>query len=309
MIKILVIVGPTASGKSDLAVRLALKFGGEIISADSRQVYRGLNIATGKITQKEMRSIPHHLLDVANPKKRFTVVQYQRLANKAIQDILLRGKLPIICGGTGFYIDAVINNVDFSSVKADDQLRAKLAIKPVVELLVMLQKLDPIRSRVMNKSDQKNPRRLIRAIEIAKILNKQTKMEGQRICYASRPAAEATNLRFVKLSTLRHNYEPIFIGLQLSATELKKRIRARTIARVRRGMIDEARRLHSHGLSFKRMREIGLEYKYLADFLENKINKKQLIEAIITKDWQYARRQMTWWKRNKKIKWYSLTNR
>ena len=289
MIKILVIVGPTASGKSDLAVRLALEFNGEIISADSRQVYRGLNIATGKITEKEMRGIPHHCLDIADPKKRFTIIDWKNKAEKAIVNIHARGKLPIICGGTGFYINAIVNNTDFPSVKTDNKLRAKLANKSAGIIFEMLKKIDPIKADSMNESDRKNPRRLIRAIEIAKSRGFDRSKQNK-------------NSKIINKPKSKYNYQ--IIGIDLPKEELKEHIRARAIDRINRGMIGEARRLHSNGLSFKRMREIGLEYRYLADFLQEKITKGQLIETIITKDWQYARRQMTWWRRNKKIKWF-----
>ncbi len=129
MQKIIVILGPTASGKSDLAVKLAKKFNGEIISADSRQVYTGMNLGTGKITKIEMWDVPHHLLDIVSPKQKFDVVRYKKLAEKAIEDILQRNKLPIICGGTGFYIQAIVNNVVFPEVASNPKLRQKLVHK------------------------------------------------------------------------------------------------------------------------------------------------------------------------------------
>ncbi|MEK7501307.1 MAG: tRNA (adenosine(37)-N6)-dimethylallyltransferase MiaA [Patescibacteria group bacterium] len=293
MNKVLVIVGSTASGKSDLAIKLALKFNGEIISADSRQVYRGLNIATGKITKKETRGISHYCLNIADPKERFTVLDWKKEAEKAITDILARGKLPIICGGTGFYVDAIVNNTDFPPVGANNKLRAKLAMKSIVELFALLKRLDSIRLSRMNESDKKNPRRLIRAIEIAKSHKSNHSKKNKNSKTITRP---------------RSKYNCQFIGIDLPKEELKERIRARTVNRIDRGMVEEARRLHSKGLSFKRMREIGLEYKYLADFLENKMTKEQLIETIITKDWQYARRQMTWWRRDGRIHWFHCEN-
>ena len=165
--KILVVVGPTASGKSDLAVHLAKKFGGEVISADSRQVYKGLNIGTGKVTKKEMAGIPHLLLDVVSPAKQYSVAEYQRDANAAIANIVRIGKLPIICGGTVQYIDALICNISLPEVAPNKELRTRLEKLPVEKLFLMLQKLDSVRAENI---DAKNPRRLIRAIEIAKAL-------------------------------------------------------------------------------------------------------------------------------------------
>ena len=164
--KIIAIVGPTASGKSDLAVKIARKYNGEIISADSRQVYRGLNIGTGKITKHEMLGVPHHLLDVADPKKRFTVADFKTLADKAIADISSRGKLPIICGGTGLYIDILTSGFVLPDVPPNPTLRKKLGQKTAAQLFVILKKLDPKRAENI---DQTNSVRLIRAIEIAKV--------------------------------------------------------------------------------------------------------------------------------------------
>jgi len=159
--KILVILGPTAVGKSDLAVELAAKFNGEIISADSRQVYLGLNIGTGKITKKEMHGIPHHLLDIADPHERFTAQEWKVAAQKAIADIYARGKLPIICGGTGFYISSLIDDLGFPDVPADTDEQKELEARSVEELFDELKKLDPVRASTI---DMKNKRRLSRAI-------------------------------------------------------------------------------------------------------------------------------------------------
>ncbi|MFA6601514.1 MAG: tRNA (adenosine(37)-N6)-dimethylallyltransferase MiaA, partial [Candidatus Paceibacterota bacterium] len=160
---LLIILGPTATGKSDLAVSLARKLNGEIISADSRQVYRGLNIGTGKITKKEMGGIKHYLLDVADPKKTFDVTQYVGLAEKAISEIVAKDKLPIICGGTGYYISALVDGIVFPDVPPNPNLRAKLKLKSTSQLGIILKKLDPERYETI---DKKNPRRLLRAIEI-----------------------------------------------------------------------------------------------------------------------------------------------
>lgn len=168
--QVLVIVGPTASGKSALAVRLAKRFDGEIISADSRQVYRGLDIGSGKITEKEKGGIPHHLLDIVSPKRVFTVAQYQKLAKRKIAEIIERRKLPIICGGTGFYVQSVIDDLALPKVKPNSRLRKSLNQKTAPELFQILQKLNAKRAV---KIDRNNPRRLIRAIEIAKHESKE----------------------------------------------------------------------------------------------------------------------------------------
>lgn len=299
---ILVIVGPTASGKSDLAVKLAKKCNGEVISADSRQVYRGLNIGTGKITKTEMKGVKHHLLDVADPKKQFTVIQYRKFAREAIEDILKRGKLPIICGGTGFYIDAVIGGRDFPAIGANKRLRAELAGKSDDELFALLEKLDPEAAAIKakNNSERHNIRRLIRAIEIASALQSEQE-KGRRSPMPSK-SAEANNEAALPSGL---QYDAKWIGIQLSREELKARIHARLVSRLKSGMITETMRLHSKGLSWKRMEELGLEYRYMARFLQGKMSRQEMIAKLEVEIGRYSKRQMTWWKRNPTIKWLS----
>lgn len=222
--KILVIVGPTASGKSDLAVRLAKKIGGEVISADSRQVYKGLDIGTGKITKQEMKGVQHYMLDVANPKQQYSVVRYIVQAEKAVVDIASRGKVPIICGGTGFYISALLGNENTSDVPPNHALRKKLQKKSAHELFTMLQKLNPKRASAMNESDRRNPRRLIRAIEI---------IRTQR----NSPSTE-----------VRPRFKTLTIGILPERKNLRDRIHVRLLKRIKQGMIKEAETLHKHGV-------------------------------------------------------------
>ena len=277
--KILVILGPTATGKSDLAVRLGRKYNGEIISADSRQVYKSLDIGTGKITKKEMMGIPHHMLDVISPKKVFSVSLWKRIAEEKIQDILSRNKLPIICGGTGLYIQSVVDGVVFPEVPPDFVFRKKLEKKSVQELFTMLKKLDPRRAGEIEKE---NPVRLIRAIEIAIYLGNVPKMTKEK-----------------------SPYDTLQIGLTLPEKDLKQRIHTRLISRMKKGMAREAQNLHASGLSWKRMRELGLEYRYLADFLQKRIFKQELNGLMERGIWDYVKRQMTWFKRDRQIKWHS----
>ena len=289
--KILVVVGPTASGKSDLAVYLAKKFGGEVISADSRQVYKGLDVGTGKVPRDPnsyklkaksyfYKGIPHHLLDVASPKRVFTVTEYKSLAEKALGGIWRRGKLPIVCGGTGFYIRAVIDNLVIPEVPPDKKLRRRLDKKTVDELFAILKSLDPRRAKEI---DAKNPRRLIRAIEIATALGHVPRLE------ASLPS-----------------YDVLKVGLTLPDKILKQRIHIRLFARISRGMVAETKRLHKQGLSWKRMDELGLEYRYLARYLKKQLTKEQLTNQLEIAIWQYAKRQRTWFKKDGRIKWFSV---
>ena len=161
--KLIIIIGPTGSGKSSLAVNLARQFNGEVISADSRQVYKGLNIGSGKITKREMKGVPHYLLDVASPKKTFTITQYQKLASIALNKIWQKNKLPILCGGTGFYVHAVLSGTSYQSVKPNLKLRRALEKLSAQELFNKLKKLDLKRAATIQKE---NKRRLIRALEI-----------------------------------------------------------------------------------------------------------------------------------------------
>lgn len=276
--KIIVILGPTASGKSELAVKIAEKLNGEIISADSRQIYKGLNIGSGKLTKKEMRGIPHHCLDLVSPKKIFTVIDFKKCAEKAIEDILNRGKIPIICGGTGFYIGAITGDINIPEIKPDWKLRKKLEKKSTEQLFNTLKKLDPKRAKNI---DPKNPRRLIRAIEIAKN-SSTTVVEAE---------ANDNGCRLLQ------------IGIKLPEKELKKRIEKRVKKMLKRGLINEVKKLRKQGISWKRLYELGFEYKYPALFLQGKISKEEMLKRMILENWHYAKRQMTWFKRDKRIKW------
>src|SRR3989344_5840836 len=267
MKKVILILGQTATGKSDLAVKIAKKINGEIISADSRQVYKGLDIGTGKITQKEMRGIPHHLLDVVNPKRGFSVAEYQKHASSAMAEIIKRGKIPIICGGTGFYIDTVVNGIILPEVPLNQKLRRQLMTKSAAALFVILKKLDSARAKNI---DSKNGVRLIRAIEIAKALGK-----------FPRPKIFPQNYKFIKT------------GLYLPADKLKKRIEKRVKKMFQDGLLNEIKNLKKAGVSNKRLEKLGFEYF------------NPTYEKVVSQTLKYAKRQMTWFKRDKKIRWFT----
>jgi tRNA dimethylallyltransferase len=284
---IIVIMGPTASGKSGVAIQLAQKFNGEIISADSRQVYKGLDIGSGKVKRDNNHNatyisegVIHHLIDVANPMEDFNVSHFKKLAEEKISDILNRGKLPIICGGTGFWIDAVTKNINIPEVPPNPELRKELETKNLEELFLELKKIDPERAENI---DSKNKVRLIRAIEICHSIGKVP-----------------------KLSTKNINYNFIQIGIKVERTELNAKIQKRLDERFNEGMIKEVQKLNNSGISFEWMERIGLEYRWIARFLENKVSLEEMQKLLYFDIIHYAKRQMTWLKRNKEIIW--LTN-
>ncbi len=266
--KLIVILGPTASGKSELAIKLAKKFNGEIISADSRQIYKELNIGTNKLTKKEMGGIPHHLLNIISPNRKFTIANYQKLAKEAINKILKKNKIPILCGGTGFYIQAVVDGIVIPRVPPDWKLRKKLEKKTTAELYKILKKLDPQRAKTIEK---KNPRRLIRAIEI--------------ITKTKKPVP------VLKKSPLP--YPVLIIGIKLPKEELQKRIKKRVEKMIKMGLEKEAKKLIKKYDQVPPLQTIGYqEWSY-----------KNPKELIIRHTIQYAKRQMTWFKRDKRIHW------
>lgn len=278
--KILVIVGPTASGKTSLSIELARKFNGEIISADSRQVYKGLDLGTGKVTQEEMKGITHHLLDVANPDEIYTVANYVRDGRNAVDEIIAHGKLPIVVGGTFLYVDALLGKISTPEVAPNIALRNHLETLSNTELFALLKEKDTTRAETI---DQDNTRRLVRALEIIDALGT------------------------VPPTSIVEIYSPLTIGISISKESLIKNISKRLDDRIALGMIEEVQNLHQKGLSFERLGELGLEYKYIGEFLQNKISKEEMCAQIETKSMQYAKRQMTWLKRNTEIKWFTLS--
>ncbi|MFH1129282.1 MAG: tRNA (N6-isopentenyl adenosine(37)-C2)-methylthiotransferase MiaB [Patescibacteria group bacterium] len=288
--KLIVVLGPTASGKSDLAVQIALRpcstagagqaGQAEIVSADSRQIYKGMNIGTGKITKKEMQGVPHYLLDIANPKKQFSVAEYKKLALEAINKILKKEKTPIICGGTGFYIQAITENINIPEVAPDWKLRKELEKKTTEKLFEQLKKLDPNRA---SNIDAKNRRRLIRALEI--------------VIKTGKPVPE--------LNSTESNFNVLYVGIKKSISELKKLIHTRLIKRINAGMIEEIKKLHKQGVTWKRLDDFGLEYRYVARYLQGILTKEQMIEQLEQQIINFAKRQMTWFNKypGKKINW------
>jgi len=286
--KIIAILGPTASGKSDWAVKIAKKIeknnwagfkGSEIISADSRQVYKGMDIGSGKITKKEMKDIPHHLLSIASPKRKFTFAQYKKIALEKIEKIIEEKKVPIICGGTLFYIYSLLNNLSFPEVRPDWDLRKRLEKETAEDLFKKLKKLD--KKRALN-IDKKNKRRLIRAIEVVSKTKKPVK-------------------------PIRKNplpYPLLKVAIKKQREEIEKLIEKRLSKRIKKGMIKEVKKLHDQGVSFKRLEEFGLEYKWISKFLKKEISEKEMKEKIQKSSQKLAKNQIKILEKDKDVRWF-----
>jgi len=287
MPKVLVILGPNASGKSSTAIALARKFNGEVISADSRQVYRGMDIGTGKVEGKMQtiegkqafvsEGVPHYMIDIVNPKTEYNVAKFKREAYKLIPWILERGKLPIICGGTMFWVSAVVDNLEFPKVIPNSALRAELFKQDIKELFERLKKLDPKRASTI---DPKNKIRLVRALEI---------------CESADTVGALTKAKPL--------YNFLQIGITWPREVLNERILNRLNEWFEQGIVDEVERLHKQGLSWSRMEQFGLEYRYISRYLRGKLDFEEMKEQLFIAIRQYAKRQMTWFKRDKRIIW------
>ncbi len=276
--KIIAIVGPTASGKSDLAVELALRFNGEIISADSRQVYHGLDLGSGKITLEEMKGVPHHLLDVADPKTdTYTGSDFTKDANKSIEGILKREKLPIATGGTFFWLELLRGRKAAAPVPPNPTLRAELEKLSTEELFIRLKHKDEKRA---DNIDPHNRQRLIRSLEIIESLG----------TVPPTPPTPST-------------YEWLIIGIDIDKETLRQRIELRLKKRLEMGMVTEVQKLLSAGVTAEKLISFGLEYRYITEYLEKKITNKEMNELIITKSMQFAKRQYTWLKADPQIIW------
>ncbi len=278
MQQLVVILGTNASGKSVLGIRLAQEFGGEIVSADSRQVYRGLDLGSGKITPAEAALVKHHLIDVAEVSETYSLAQYQGAAYHAIDSILAAGKLPLLVGGTGLYLSAIVEGYELVDVPPNDQLRAELDSLPLPRLVERLEQCDPEAAR---RIDKNNPRRLVRAIEIAAsgLANAQARRKAPR-------------------------YECLQLGLTWPREILEHRIEERLATRIEQGMIDEVAGLRSRGVSDTRLEKLGLEYRFITRYLRGELgtlaNLRQQLGIAIR---QFAKDQLTWFKRDSRILW------
>ena len=276
--KTIVILGPTASGKSDLAIEIARQYNGEIISVDSRQVYRGMDIGSGKVTKAEQRLAKHHLLDVVDPNTDYNVTDFLRDAKQAEANIRQAGKVPIFCGGTGFWMQAYMESQSFPGVKPNPELREKLSRYSLEELFAMVKEKDPERAKTI---DKKNPLRLIRALEIIEVLGKV-------------PPANHVKIK-------NENYTILTLNPDKKKLEIK--IRHRLKERFKAGMVQEIERLQKNGVNWKRLEAFGLEYKYIALFLQKKQKRNDMEVELLRESLRYAKRQLTWLKRMETLGW------
>ena len=281
--KVIIVVGPTASGKSDLAITLAQKYGGEIISADSRQIYRKLDIGTAKTTSEEMKGVPHHLIDILDTSASYSAADFKKDARETIDSIIDRGNRPIIAGGTFFYIDALLERVGTADVPPNQELREKLEAMPNDSLYEALLKLDERRALEIDKD---NKRRLVRALEIIEARGKVPEQ-----------------------SESISPYQTLFLGIKVEKNELRKRFTKRAKKWLQNGFLEEVQELLSSGVSDERLSEIGFEYKLGIDLLHKKITEATFLQMFEEKNWQYAKRQLTWLKKDTSINWVTHSDK
>ena len=274
--KLIVIEGTNASGKSGLGVELALRYGGEIVSADSRQVFRGLDLGSGKITKEEMRGVPHHLIDVREPGDFFSMADFQKLAYAAIDDILARGKIPFLVGGTGLYVDSVTDGYELSDVEPDLALRAHLETFETPALYAMLREKLPD-----TQIDPKNRNRVMRALER---LAADDYHPGRRA----------------------PRYETLKLGVTWPREILKARIDERLERRLSQGMVEEVRSLLDAGVSTEFLMKLGLEYRYLTRYLLGEMGYDQMVLELGNAIKKFAKRQMTWFRREENLHWLDM---
>lgn len=274
----IVVLGPTASGKTHLACQLAYRLQGEIISADSRQVYKGLDIGTGKDLQEYVvqgKNIPYHLIDITEPGEQFYLHEFAEELKKAFEGILSRNHLPIICGGTGLYLDALKKDFSLTQIKENPDLRAELEHQSKEDLLQHLKKYP---EALWHQVDLNSKKRIIRGIEIAEHLLKQ-----------------GAELKKVQLP-----YKPYYLGINIDIESRKQKISGRLVKRIENGLIEEVEGLIKQGISHERLENLGLEYKFVSRFIRKEINKEQLISNLQTAIFQFAKRQMTWFRKMEK---------
>ena len=275
--KLIVIAGTNASGKSGLGVELAARYGGEIVSADSRQVFTGLDLGSGKITPGEMKGVAHHLLDVCAPGDFYSMADFQRQAYAAIDDILARGKLPFLVGGTGLYVSSVADGYELSDIAPDLSYRDYLETFDTPALYEMLRQLDPD-----TQADPKNRNRVMRTLE--------------RIHDGD-----------IRADQKQPRYETLRLGVTWDRETLKRRIDERMEMRLAQGMIEEVQGLLDAGVSKEFLVRLGLEYRYITQYLTGEIaTKEEMVDELLKAIKRFAKRQMTWFRRDQAMQWLDM---
>ena len=286
---LLIVAGPTATGKSDSAVELALRMNGEVISADSMQVYRGMDIGSAKITREEMRGVPHHLIDCADPDENWNVVRFQKEARNAVQDIISRGRLPILCGGTGFYIQALLYDIDFTQMEENTPLRERLsamaAEKGPEAVHKLLAERDPASAAAIHPN---NIKRVIRALEF---------MEESGSSIASHNMQQRERESY---------YRSVFFVLTMERARLYERIDRRVDLMMERGLVEEVSRLRDMGIRRDSTSMQGIGYKQIYGYLEGEYDLDEAVRLVKRDTRHFAKRQLTWFRREKDVIWTDL---
>lgn len=282
--KVIVIVGPTASGKSDCAIELAKRIDGEIVSADSMQIYREMNIGTAKVTTEEMSGVKHYMINIVNPDEDFNVAMYKKMAEEALEEIVSKGKTPIIVGGTGLYINTLVNGIEFSEIDKDEEYRKELENRVSAEgidsIYEELRSVDPEAANIIDKN---NVRRVIRALEIYKVTGK-------------------TKTELDKESIKETKFDFLMYGIKTDREELYNRINKRIDYMMEQGLVSEVEELNKKYKLSKTALQ-GLGYKEVIEYINKNCNYDEMIEKLKMETRRYAKRQITWFKRDKRITW------
>ncbi len=286
--KILCVVGPTASGKTDYAVELALKCGGEVVSCDSMQIYKHMDIGTAKPTADEMKGVKHHMIDIIEPNENFSVARFSEMARECIDDILLRGKTPVLCGGTGLYFDSTINNINFIQMDTDEEYRKDLESAAKVfgneYVYKILKRVDEESAESIHPN---NLKRVIRALEIYKTTGKKkSELDKEQL---SEPL-----------------YEPEITGLMRDREVLYDRINKRVDIMMEKGLVEEVSELIKMGIDTEATSMQAIGYKEIIEYLDGKTSLSDAVDKIKRESRRYAKRQLTWFKRNEKIHWINI---
>ena len=285
-IPLIVIVGPTGGGKTGLAIELAKILDGEIVSADSMQIYRGMDIGTAKATKEEQTIAPHHVIDIAEPDEYFSVADFVDHADRAINDILARGKTPIIAGGTGFYIDSLVYRYEFPPQDTPDMpVRRELEKQSLEWLQTELRRVDPVSAERLHPNDE---HRIVRALEVYRL--------------SGRPLSSYDH----KANIDNSPYLPLFIGVGCDRNILHTRLDERVQKQVENGLYDEVLALHNKGYDHNSPAMLGIAYRQLLGVIRGEYSFEEGVEMIIRDSRRYARRQYTWFNKNKSIDWHNI---